>query len=104
MPRHNENCLCDICADSPSHRCCHGVSEVFERRNKPDANEWTSKHVLDHFNEFSVLDKELMLDVNDKGWSRHLATAKAWLWDHGLRGWVYGQNRDKGVAPANEHV
>ena len=76
----------------------------FKRRNKPDAAEWTSQHVLDHFNEFSVVDKELMLDANDKKWGRHLATSRAWLRDHGLRDWVYGQNKDKGVAPANEHV
>ena len=76
----------------------------WKRRNKPDANEWKQKHLLEQFNEFSAVDKELMLDENDKQWNKHLATAKAWLRDHGLRDWVYGQNKDKGVAPANEHV
>ena len=76
----------------------------WKRRNKADANEWTQKHLLEQFNEFSAVDKELMLDENDKQWNKHLATAKAWLRDHGLRDWVYGQNKDKGVAPANEHV
>ena len=76
----------------------------FKRRNKPDANEWTEKQLLAQFNEFTTVEKELMLDANDKRWNKHLATAQAWLRDNGLREWVYGQNKDKGVAPANEHV
>ena len=77
---------------------------TFKRRNKPDANEWTQKHLLDRFNEFSSEEKDLMLDGNDKGWNRHRAMAKAWLRDNGLRDWVQCQNKEKGVAPANEHV
>lgn len=76
----------------------------FKRRNKADGDEWTEKHLLDRFNDFTTDEKELMLDANDKTWSRHLATATAWLRDAGLRDWVYNQNKDKGVAPANEHV
>ena len=76
----------------------------FKRRNKPDANEWTQTHLLDRFNEFTSMEKELMLDATDKTWNRHLATAKAWLRDNGLRDWVYSQNKNKGIAPANDLV
>ena len=31
-------------------------------------------------------------------------TPKVWLRDNGLRDWVYGQNKGKGVTPANEHL
>ena len=50
------------------------------------------------------MNKEPILDANDKGWNRHLAKAKAWLRDSGLRDWVHGQNKNKGVAPAKEDV
>ena len=76
----------------------------FKRRNKPDAEEWTAKHLLNQFNEFNPVEKGLMLDATDKKWGRHLATAKAWLRDQGLRDWVHDQNKNKGVAPANEHL
>ena len=76
----------------------------FKRRNKPDANKWSSKDLLVHFNELSTTEKERMLNANDKRWSGRLEQANAWLRDHGLRDWVYGQNANKGIAPANEHV
>ena len=76
----------------------------FKRRNKPDANEWTEQHLLNQFNELTTLEKELMMDANNKEWNRYVASAHAWLRDNGLRDWVHGQNKDKGVAPANEHV
>ena len=76
----------------------------FKRRNKSDVSEWTEAHVLRQFHEFSSVEKELMLDANDKTWGKRLTTAKAWLRDRGLRDWVTDQNKDKGVAPSNDHV
>ena len=76
----------------------------FKRRNKPDADKWTETELLLQFNQFTTVEKECMLNANDKKWSGHLATAKAWLRDQGLRDWVHGQNKNKGVAPANEHL
>ena len=76
----------------------------FKRRNKRDSQEWTDKHLLHQFNELTTLEKESMMDANNKDWSRYVASAHAWLRDNGLREWVYGQNKEKGVAPANEHV
>ena len=76
----------------------------FKRRNKPDADKWTEKELLLQFNQFTTVEKECMLNANDKTWNGHLSTAKAWLRDQGLRDWVHGQNKNKGVAPANEHL
>ena len=76
----------------------------FKRRNKPDADKWTEKDMLVQFNEFTIIEKDRMLNASDKRWNGHSATGKAWLREQGLRDWVYGQNTNRGVAPANEHL
>ena len=65
----------------------------FKRRNKPDAGDWTEARIADEFNKFNLDEKEQMVDPACKAWSRHLASAKGWLRNNGLRDWVFIQSK-----------
>ena len=103
MPSHSE-VVFTIFALTPLVQMLRWSVYNFKRRDKRGAKEWTENHLLDQFNEFTTVEKEVMLDANVKNWNRHLAWPMAWLWDNGLRDWVYGRDKDEGVAPANEHA
>lgn len=66
--------------------------------------EWSVRHLLDYYNEFSIADRGLMLEPYDETWGVHFERAHAWLRDHELRNWVTQQNVSKGVAPSHKQV
>ena len=76
----------------------------FKRRNKEDAQAWTTTALLQHFNEFTTAEKGEMLDPSNDAWEKYFREATLWMREQGLRDWVSKQNVDKGIAPANEHV
>ena len=75
----------------------------FQRGNKSDADVSTEKDLLVQFNELTTLEKERMLNTNEKLGMNTLQRLK---FGFGIKGYVIehiAKTQTKGVAPANEH-
>ena len=75
----------------------------FQRGNKSDADMSTEKDLLVQFNELTTLEKERMLNTNEKF---GMNTLQRLMFGFGIKGYVIehiAKTQTKGVAPANEH-